>query len=308
MGRTVYFLLLVVFIGVAAHAKASAVPAITAPLFSWANEKYLSAAGQASRTSYQVYGDFSSTLKGLITSAVSHGSEIPSQLDWLDMQAVQQQGPEVVLVVLGNQLKTSHLRSKAAQSMLAPLQRLMDKAESSISVPYVMHDVSAALGNREKGVQELTAGLDKTIVVGCEGGSEQSIESALQAVGEEPHVIITCTQVQEGSAGTPQAVAAELQQLQEAHDAVAALNKRQLTVYAVQPDASALVQQRRRLQSSNADVGVCGQLCQTQVKWLEGILAAFILTLAAFSGMCCLYMLDTPTRFEKPKEGTSRAE
>lgn len=148
----------------------------------------------------QVYGDFSSTLKGLITSAVSHGSEIPSQLDWLDMQAVQQQGPEVVLVVLGNQvsnvhvwqkvglcqhedassgacwnwhraarkhvlkahclcppllhrspcavlhlqLKTSHLRSKAAQSMLAPLQRLMDKAESSISVPYVMHDVSGA--------------------------------------------------------------------------------------------------------------------------------------------------------------------
>lgn len=90
----------------------------------------------------------------------------------------------------------------------------------------------------------------------------QSIESALQAVGDEPHVIITCIQVQEGSAGTPQAVAAELQQLQEAHDAVAALNKRQLTVYAVQPDASALVQQRRRLQSSNADVGVCGQLCQ----------------------------------------------
>jgi hypothetical protein len=40
------------------------------------------------------------------------------------------------------QLKTSHLRSKAAQSLLAPLQKLMDKAESSISVPYIMHDVS----------------------------------------------------------------------------------------------------------------------------------------------------------------------
>jgi hypothetical protein len=43
---------------------------------------------------------------------------------------------------------------------------------------------------------------------------------------------------------------------------VAAFNKRQLTVYAVQPDASSIVQQRRRLQSSNADVGVCGQLCR----------------------------------------------
>jgi hypothetical protein len=79
---------------------------------------------------------------------------------------------------------------------------------------------------------------------------------------------------------------------------------------------------------------------QTQVKWLEGLLAAFILVIAAISGVCglrlclsgtllpltgpvaeqllpgppptnagmsCLYALDTPTRFQKPKEG-SRAE
>jgi hypothetical protein len=103
-------------------------------------------------------------------------------------------------------------------------------------------------------------------VVGCDGGTEQSVASAVQAVGDEPHVIITCTQVQEGSSGTPQGVAAELQQLQETHDAVAALNKRQLTVYAVEPDASAVVQQRRRLQSSNADVGVCGQLCRVSAQ------------------------------------------
>jgi hypothetical protein len=42
------------------------------------------------------------------------------------------------------QLKTSHLRSKAAQSLLAPLQRLITNGASSISVPYVMHDVSAS--------------------------------------------------------------------------------------------------------------------------------------------------------------------
>jgi hypothetical protein len=102
-------------------------------------------------------------------------------------------------------------------------------------------------------------------VIGCDGSSEQSIASALQAEADAPHVIITCTQVQEGSSGTPQGVAAELQQLQEAHDAVAAFNKRQLTVYAVQPDASGIVQQRRLLQSANADVGVCGQLCRVSV-------------------------------------------
>jgi hypothetical protein len=47
---------------------------------------------------------------------------------------------------------------------------------------------------------------------------------------------------------------------------------------------------------------------QTQVKWLEGILAAFILCAAAVAGMSCLYLLDTPTRFEKAKEGGVRNE
>jgi hypothetical protein len=45
-------------------------------------------------------------MKGLISNAVSRGNEVASQLDWLDMQAVQQQGPEVVLVVLGNQVSS----------------------------------------------------------------------------------------------------------------------------------------------------------------------------------------------------------
>jgi predicted GNAT family acetyltransferase len=98
-------------------------------------------------------------------------------------------------------------------------------------------------------------------VVGCDGAGEQRIATAVQAAGGAARIIFACTQVPEASSGTPQGAAAELQQLQEAHDAVAAFNKRQLTVYAVQPDASAIVQ-RRRLQSSNADVGVCGQLCR----------------------------------------------
>ncbi|KAF6266783.1 hypothetical protein COO60DRAFT_1697254 [Scenedesmus sp. NREL 46B-D3] len=322
MGLFLQLIALVVVFSAAACADATP-PAIAAPLFSWANQKYLSAAGQASRTSYQacldsprnrssafpdkVYKDLGSTLKGLVSTAITPDGDASSTLDWLDKEAVQQQGPEVILVVLGSQLKTSHLRSTAAQSLLAPLQSLMDKAESSISVPYVMHDVAAVLSNREQQLRELAADLDHAVVVGCDG-TGHSIAATIQAAGNEPRIIFTCTQVQDTSSGTPQGVAAELQQLQEAHDAVAALNKRQLTVYAVQPDASTAVQQRRRLQASSADVHVCGQLCRTQVKWLEGILAALILTFAAFSGMCCLYMLDTPTRFEKPKEGTSRAE
>jgi hypothetical protein len=75
----------------------------------------------------QVYGDFSSTIKGLINGAVSHGREASSQLDWLDMQAVQQQGPEVVLVVLGNQVSCLLLSSSfMAYFSMGVLQKCLD--------------------------------------------------------------------------------------------------------------------------------------------------------------------------------------
>jgi hypothetical protein len=57
----------------------------------------------------QVYGDLSSSLKELLSSATNPDSDATSTLDWLDKEAVQQQGPEVVLVVLGNQVSSLQL-------------------------------------------------------------------------------------------------------------------------------------------------------------------------------------------------------
>jgi hypothetical protein len=59
----------------------------------------------------QVYGDLSSSLKSLISSATNSDSDATSTLDLLDKEAVQQQGPEVVLVVLGNQVSSQQLYS-----------------------------------------------------------------------------------------------------------------------------------------------------------------------------------------------------
>lgn len=74
-----------------------------------------------------------------------------------------------------------------------------------------------------------------------------------------------CTQPPSlGLAGTPEAVAAELQQVQEAHNTVAQMGKRQLTIYAAVPEAAEVAQARRRLQGVQADVGTCGQLCQVR--------------------------------------------
>jgi hypothetical protein len=79
-------------------------------------------------------------------------------------------------------------------------------------------------------------------------------------------VVVLCTNVPADLAGTPEGVKLELQQLQEAHSAATALNKRQLNVFAVRPDPRFQAQQGgRHLQAVTADVGSCGLLCQVRL-------------------------------------------
>lgn len=76
-------------------------------------------------------------------------------------------------------------------------------------------------------------------------------------------MVVLCTQpISPSAAGSPEAVAAELQQLQQAQDSVAQLGKRHVTIYAAVPDSTGTVPTHRQLQSVQADVGTCGQLCQ----------------------------------------------
>ncbi|KAF8072841.1 PARP16 [Scenedesmus sp. PABB004] len=275
-------------------------PSLATPLFAWAPEGALFASGdQAARTSYQVLEPHAA-LTGLVDGALGRVGEE----GLVDADAARGgAAPELVLLLLGSQLKTSDLRSAAAQAALAPLQALLGAAGSSLTLPYVLHDLDA-LGSRAQRAQQLAAALDGAVVVGCAPGDEQSLDSALAAAGGDgPAVVLACTRSEAGDAGAPAALAAEVAQVASAAAAAAASGRRAAVVYAVHPDPPTAQQRRRLLATAGADAGVCGALCQTQVKWLEGILAAAILAVAAFSGMCCLYMLDTPTRFEKAKEG-----
>ena len=100
-------------------------------------------------------------------------------------------------------------------------------------------------------------------VVGCLTGSGSSLEEVLAEHTHSPHMVVLCTQPPSPSAsGSPQAVAAELLQVQEAHDRLAQLGKRHVTIYAAVPDGAGAVPTHRQLQSVQADVGTCGQLCQ----------------------------------------------
>eukprot|EP00879_Flechtneria_rotunda_P023177 GHRR01024503.1.p1 GENE.GHRR01024503.1~~GHRR01024503.1.p1 ORF type:complete len:288 (+),score=78.80 GHRR01024503.1:137-1000(+) len=253
--------------------------AITTPLIAWGNERYLTA-DQGSTVSYKVHNGLYENLGRMINSAV--GRSTGETHEWLNTQMLQQHAPEVVLVVLGSQLKSSDFHGKAKQGLLWPLKLAVDAAKSSVAAPYMLQE-ALTRDSQQLLVQQLAI-TTQAQVIGCGGHLESAVLSAtLQQLGEEPTVLMVCTSIAAESTGTPEGLAVELQQLQDAHAAVAALGKRQITVYAVQPHAAS-TQQRRVLQASNADVGICGPLCQTQVKWLEGILAAFILVFAALAG------------------------
>lgn len=99
-------------------------------------------------------------------------------------------------------------------------------------------------------------------VVGCSEQSYRSLDEAVQELGGGPAVVILCTQVDSSVAGSPAGIEEELQQLLQAHNAVAGRSKRQITMYASRPNSPHTLQQRRLMQAADGDVGVCGQLCQ----------------------------------------------
>jgi hypothetical protein len=83
-------------------------------------------------------------------------------------------------------------------------------------------------------------------------------------------MIVLCTQPPSpAAAGSAEAVASELQQVQAAHDKVARLGKGQLTIYAAVPDEASSLPSGRQLLGVGADVGTCGQLCQVRTWRLQ---------------------------------------
>jgi hypothetical protein len=58
--------------------------------------------------------------------------------------------------------------------------------------------------------------------------------------------------------------------------------------------------------STNSSEGppytVCDADCQRQVKYLEAFILFVITALALLVGVCCMHVIDSPTKFATPKE------
>jgi len=207
-----------------------------------------------------------------------------------------------VVVFVGSQLDTSDLR-KGQASKLGPI---LESATSSLVFPYTSGKGELV---ENKLAHVLKSAQVKYQTIGCDGAVADYANEAAAAFGkgEKPRVLIVCSTVPATENHTPAGLQMELDQLAAVQEAVEASDIDHLFLYTSRAMKSR--RQRRQLQTTpkRSVYGsyTCGELCQVQVRWLEGILAAVILALASCAGLTCLKVLNTPTRYEALKEGQS---
>lgn len=206
-----------------------------------------------------------------------------------------------LIVFVGNQLDTSSLRKASVKGSLTQLGEVFSDSKSAVLVPYAKFEGSSIVDSVGSIAKE--AGLSYE-VVGCE--AEQDLAQATKsALSSGADVVVVCAS-KNGQEQSPAGVQAELIQLVSVKKAVAEQDARARFVYTAQPPHSTVVQRRSLLGYKGfGPYTACGPLCQTQVRWLEGMLAVIVMALATCAGLTCLYVLDTPSRFEVQKEGAS---
>ncbi|MEW5296792.1 MAG: hypothetical protein WDW38_007568 [Sanguina aurantia] len=252
-------------------------------------------------TSFEVFHDIASLASDAVLKACG---QAPSTGSISNPLMTLSGGPhDAVIIFVGQQLASSTLRS--GQPAISKLNSLLEAAAGSVVMPYtssqapVQHLVTASL--QEAGIAPQ--------VLGC--GSEPidlaagvALALAERDSGSASTVLLLCAQA---GAGIGSEVA-QLQAVQRAVDDAQLGPGGSLFIYTSSGRVEG--QTRRLLQATAAanytgfgQYQYCGELCRTQVMWLEGMLVLLFLALASCSGLMCLLVLDTPTRFDAAKEG-----
>lgn len=106
-----------------------------APLFAWSSHGYFSG-GHAKHShvqNLQIHDSLHGILKQLLDGV--HTGDVSAFKQLLDGRALHQHRPDVLLAVLGNQLKSSDLKARAMRTTLQPLIHMLDQSASSLTAP-----------------------------------------------------------------------------------------------------------------------------------------------------------------------------
>lgn len=222
----------------------------------------------------------------------------------LDASAFLTSPPETVLLVLGSEMTSSKLRGVDSRSLFQPLAAMLEHANSSVMLPYALKVTHSQARLQHRLMERLANDGVSVQSWGCVAGDNDGDDAALEQLLQRPGLTIACP-APASTAGPSEALAHEIAQVERYQQILSDKGDSYAVIYASQPDVGAghAAQTRRRLlASSSTTYTTCGTACQTQVRWLEAMLAVLFMAAAAVSGLSCLYLLDTPTRFHTARE------
>lgn len=282
------------------------------PLLAWSNKKYFDN-DDSVKVLREVLSNPSEKVIDVVKSAAGlRESQLGNQV--LVKESGADAKPSVIVVFVGTQLASSDLRKPARADALQRLRQTIESSASSFAVPFVAsqgssrasYEVYRSLKEDGIAVEEVNCGPEPV-----DDFKAATLAAMSTSSDKDVKVVVVCSE--RGPQLSLDGLTREVELVETVQDVLENSGTGYMVVYTSTADAKTVVSARRRgLQSSSSSISgfgpytSCDVRCQAQVRWLEGMLALLILALASCAGMTCLYLLDTPTKFETPKEEARR--
>ncbi|GIL91291.1 hypothetical protein Vretimale_10003 [Volvox reticuliferus] len=270
---------------------------LSAPILAWSNRGLIS---EGKHVSYEVFPDVEQVTADLVLGALGQAQGNDFGLRDFPAEDLRPDESRKVVIFIGSQLDAADMRSRS--DAISNLDGIISGAVSSLALPYTF---SKGISISETLCTKLDSAGIKHEGVGCSAPSSDIKADAGTALAEGNTVVLVCSHVEDALKGTNAGLEAEVEQLKAVQAAVVEADVNHMFVYATEakPQTGLLAAgNKRRSLLQESDPMACGPLCQTQVRWLEGMLAVLVMALASCAGLVCLYVLDTPTRFESPNK------
>lgn len=209
---------------------------------------------------------------------------------------------QILVVFVGNQLRTWELGQMGSSPMLQPLRSAVNKAPSSMAFVNLVNqgqygsDLASVISRSVDAAGAETKVVGQCAAVDDDQDLESDMEKILQDIpSEQRTVIVVCS-----SGG----LADEMSQLQGVQKAMASYQGERAIIYlsTSRDEVPSIRPGRNLLQTKDIDAYVCDDLCYTQVKFIEAAILLLILALALAVGLCCLSILNAPTQYEKRRD------
>ncbi|CAG9465321.1 unnamed protein product [Pedinophyceae sp. YPF-701] len=252
----------------------------TAPAYAWGNTAFIN---PNKDDKYFVSNELVSDrlVLGLVDGVVS-ASRGYAEVEQILSDAIAQERPEVVLVFEDGAGAGRGAEPRAATDALT----LAQAADRAVFLPYVQGHGAKSIGQI---VANMGAGAQGTFSVGCGEragtalGGLEDVPSALEAAragGEPTPLVVVCG----GPALTLDAAVAQV------------AGSKHVVFYRAVPGP------RRALKGAQ-DERECGDKCQAQALFFEGVVVVILVLLAILSGVGLLTSLQAPTRWEQREHG-----